>query len=1279
MSANSNFSANNVAPSPMGSVSSSPLAGGNASPVVINQVPPQPVYTTSVNYSRNRKPRTAAAAKGAPRRYKTPINNSHSQVAAGTSSSPVPLTVPVVKSKSDNGKSSCDNRTPIFGGYYPLFDRETSLIKEAVIKNIPHTEGLDESGKRRFPENPHHISAEVRKCMVSSYVRVSGQLYACCASLYASSRDITVVKELKAQCSFSFLYGVYSAKDYYCRAPALRRDTIRSEDEKVDLSTLNKAQFWSKCQEFDSIYMGDVYDTHMGMSVGPLINAILAGPRVKEVVWFGHMMSTPFGIQGESGFYHYHDTTIFAYPHKDPTPSDMYVHPPPFVVNATILDLRCEAHSLGPMGVYVTFRKEGTTSIRDVLEQDRVRLGFKAGALWPFLENGLDNLDFYTYEKYAYQVISDFRYRAEVPRSTSLAMLQSTLLRLLGTDAVMKRAEAYPSAAKTRALIVKATFGFLCKLFNERMAELGDLPQLEELHLSPWWSQVAHAVSSRATIITSTAVAVIGAFRVLQVLRPATVGFNLLSSSIGLFPTYFYSVFGAPVLEDLIFSKICEYVPPYASMIIMALCDGISNMSVTSFVISFLIYYAKLWLLSRGVNHDEVDRLILGLHTSVNLFCFSVGFFENLWYIHPMLAVWCYLIALMFITCAAFLVIWYMLERREIPNNIHVWTVPYDKTGWYIDLANKRARDREYHVVEVTVPQKVNINGTETYTDQVLLRDSRVIMDSATREFVDIRINRMERMEDAMSARKVEYICKIPGMQPFKPPPKTMDAYAYAITKRILSQTPPEKVVLKSGFNSFLLSRIRSGYMEEPITVATEDNVDALFQEVISKLPPGRKADYNSWWKTLESPTRTQQVDFMNGQHWDPSMCMRVLMLKLDEGQEECKPRCLINAHVSLSIFYKRHFDQIHGGLKKEAVEHMRGREGEKLRTFTIFAAGLTHHSLCAQVNEAINKEWIGERVRIVICVAGDDTWLCILEKDMKNQIDTWYYETDATSFDASQGRSLLEEEIGLYESAGVPVEFLRKATFNKISVTVDKHSKINCPINFELDVTGRSTGFPNTSLGNSIVEALIVHECILEVYKVWCSGKRLFREVLDETDIYLNRAKEMGITFKKLYSGPVIERASFLRGFFYYSDSEELRWAPAIGRLAKLSKVLAELSVLYPKIKTTEALHKQYLYDVFYGLRTYDWPECMVWTQKMNDPPVNKLVSQGLERNPSSLISDENAGQAYSLEVLQRRYADLRVVDEDGLNSFETPFMSECSLEEVQDVLNAFYRYDYR
>lgn len=1206
----------------------------------------------------------AQRGRGGPR-----VRTSYSQVAASASSSDTTPQVVPVKLNTDNGKTFIDNQCPIFGGFDFLFNVEASKLNKRCT-NIPHT--VDSQSI----ENPHHIAAEVRRNAFRNYVRSSGNLYSVCASLYCSSRDITIVKQLQPQSRFNFLYGDFCAKDFYTRAPEIRRMTLLPGDEKVDLTNLKLEAVLGHIGKCDSVYLGDVYQVTSGLILCNFIQLMLGLGRVKEVVWFGHMMSTPIGYQGESGFYHYSGRNVISYPHKDPTPSDVYTHPPPFLLDAgRKWSLKCEAHSLGSMGTYITFRENGSSALRDVLDKNRILLGFKAGALSPYVSTG-ENPDFYVYEKYALKVISEFGYRADLPQSTAFVMLRQVLTRMLGKDDLIKISETYASAADTIRKIYDFTFEYLCKLYNEQMVKFRSTVELEELNLSPWWSQLGKAVSSRASTITSTVVAVVGVVRTLQGLRTGTVAFSLLSSLLGPFPAYCYSIFGAPVVEAELFSWLITKMAPWKAAVLMAALDGVSNCSLTSGIVSLTLWMGLLTFYAAGHDKWFSEKVVLALHIAYNFLCFVTEYSPLLFvlgaYNTGLLIV---LAVLSFYVCLY--TFCYLITKSESALK---------KPGFYTYLYRVRpykkieapAVHTRYENVEVEVPKEIEINGKTVSLLDATLRDVRVEIDETNKSIVENKVER-ENITGSFSSHKVETFCDIDDLGRFIPPPRNVRSYLYAIGKRILSQDPPRTVALEGKFLDVLTLVAKSITTEDPVASVNVDNVEEIFGDVIKDLPSARKETYRRWWD-IPAHTDTWKCAFMSGVIIDESICTRSMMLKLDEGQEICKPRCLINAHVGLNIFYKRHFDKIHGGLKREPIEHTvhSVSTGMDMRTFTIFAAGLTIQSLCNQVSSAIHSKWNeGERIRIIAAVAGDDTWLSIMER-VGDHIDIWYYETDATSFDASQGDGLLNSEISIYEEAGINVELLRKATFKPITVDIDKYSKAGEPIHFALNVTGRATGFPNTSLGNSIVESIIVQECLLKVFAQAIKEKRLFREVLDETTIYVDRAKELGITFKVLYSGPVLEKASFLRGFFYDSGFG-LRWAPAIGRLAKLSKTLADLDVLYPKNLSPEEIREKFQYDVFYGLRTYDWPDSMTLFDFMNESPT--LVVKGFGWNPSGLVHSEEVGQRYSLEVLARRYDFLNLEKTDQAETFAQmiPLLTRPDISQLKSTLAPFYRYDYR
>ena len=694
---------------------------------------------------------------------------------------------------------------------------------------------------------------------------------------------ITIVKELNPPCEFNFLYGVFSDKDFYTRAPELRRANLRQGDKKVDLPSACATYLLNNVTKFESIYMGDVYQCPI--LIPNLIRLLLEteNTQCKEVVWFGHMMSTPIGYQGESGFFHYQNgNRVLSYPHRDPTSSDVYEHPPPFFGTTNGRgDLKCAVHSLDHMGTYITFTKDASTSLIEALKLSRKKLGFSEEALWAVTSDGHENLKFYEYTRYVYKTTSEFRFRADVPQSTALAMLQTALLRNLGMDNLWKHSEAFPSAAEVKHRILKATMSKLRDIYNERITEFREAPPLEELNLQPWWQSLGSAITSRASTIAGTIAAVVGVTRALQGLRRGTIGYSLLQSLIGDIPADLWSVFGAPVAENYLFSRLCYVMPPVVAAFVVAILDGISQGDIGVFILNLFLYLQKLILLSVGEKAEDTDRYVIYSHTINNV---SYTFLK-------------YGVILLPIHQGVGLLLVLAGQIVSIINFVYVFSpliVATDGKMMILDVFFRTiqrpvvsAARKEYDHVPVEIPKTVVINNETRNTTDTLLRDTRVEIDDLNLAGLAMSFA-MDAQEQSFSSHKVEIFAEIPALGTFVPPPRTATSYAYAIEKRILAYRPLDVVTLKSSFLNDIKEVATLALASDEVEVAAPNNVEAIFTEIVREFKPSRRLAYEKWWASLNT---TNKIDFLNGAVKDDSLGTRSFMLKLDDAQLECKPR----------------------------------------------------------------------------------------------------------------------------------------------------------------------------------------------------------------------------------------------------------------------------------------------------------------------------------------------------------------------------------------------------
>jgi len=403
---------------------------------------------------------------------------------------------------------------------------------------------------------------------------------------------------------------------------------------------------------------------------------------------------------------------------------------------------------------------------------------------------------------------------------------------------------------------------------------------------------------------------------------------------------------------------------------------------------------------------------------------------------------------------------------------------------------------------------------------------------------------------------------------------------------------------------------------------------EELFASAIAGLKSSRRQQYEARWQKL---TVEEKKDLANGL-WPASQEVRFRdgFIKRDEKLFLLKPRVIICCDVLLNIMLSARLKAFHDNLKKNTI----WVSEKSIQIGIQFSAGKTVDVLSQDFSSLYSEVANRGDGTVGILVAGDDTLL------MCNKNGTiWFVEYDATAFDATQSRSILEWEVQFYECFGKDVvDSLRKQLFLPIKFEIDGKRII-------VNKDGRSSGFPNTTTGNSLVMAMVVAAGILGE-----SSKIGLTKVIEELstpeaeDAVTRHAASLGMKFKKNSVSDAPERVSFLRGFFYEShqinsliqDASTFRWAPALGRVLKWQITTFDVPKYYRGAALLSGIKvgDLYLNDLIYSVKGFDWPSsCTIFDTAKHTKDIN-----GFEVHPGAIQSDGQSCR-YTDEVMLKRY----------------------------------------
>ena len=267
--------------------------------------------------------------------------------------------------------------------------------------------------------------------------------------------------------------------------------------------------------------------------------------------------------------------------------------------------------------------------------------------------------------------------------------------------------------------------------------------------------------------------------------------------------------------------------------------------------------------------------------------------------------------------------------------------------------------------------------------------------------------------------------------------------------------------------------------------------------------------------------------------------------------------------------------DAIHGALKRDLIVLETG--GVK---FSIaFCAGLDLQSLSIRFSDIVSSGGIG------ILVGGDDS----LVIDVRG-VDPVFVELDMTAFDASIGPSLLRQERELYREMMMLDAYEMKllGQLHELPIDFKLGNKAIGSYAFRINTINRSSGYPDTSLMNSVTNAA----CL---FTVLSDALHQRRDPLDA--LVQNLFNKFGLRAKELNRSIRSYDVSFLRGFFVPSTyvrgwtTSDFCWMPSLGRYVKYAKTFSCPTQLYPGVGLARA-SEFFNADMFNSIKTFPHPD---------------------------------------------------------------------------------------
>jgi len=303
--------------------------------------------------------------------------------------------------------------------------------------------------------------------------------------------------------------------------------------------------------------------------------------------------------------------------------------------------------------------------------------------------------------------------------------------------------------------------------------------------------------------------------------------------------------------------------------------------------------------------------------------------------------------------------------------------------------------------------------------------------------------------------------------------------------------------------------------------------------------------------------------------------CDEVFPNLLEDGIKPFKPRMVISVCSLLNTWMALSVDAIHGALKQDLIV----LEAGGVNFSIAFCAGLDLKNLSIRFSNIVSKKGIG------ILVGGDDS--LVIDTRGVNPV---FVELDMTAFDASIGPHLLRQERELYrEMMNLDANEIKLlGQLHELPIDFKLGNKAIGSYAFRINTINRSSGYPDTSLMNSVTNAA----CLFTVLADALHQRRDPLEALVQ-----NLFNKFGLRAKELNRSIHSYDVSFLRGFFVPSahvrgwTTSDFCWMPSLGRYVKYAKTFSCPTQLYPGVGFARA-SEFFNTDMFYSIKTFPHPD---------------------------------------------------------------------------------------
>lgn len=412
-------------------------------------------------------------------------------------------------------------------------------------------------------------------------------------------------------------------------------------------------------------------------------------------------------------------------------------------------------------------------------------------------------------------------------------------------------------------------------------------------------------------------------------------------------------------------------------------------------------------------------------------------------------------------------------------------------------------------------------------------------------------------------------------------PTKTNKDLMAAIAARLANPELENKNKAHDSIHPTIVEAFRRICEETPDT-KTMIQMNEAYDYSVRNLNNARKTRYE---KEMQGVTSWEDLDkVLNNVKYREGEMKAKEAFPCPKGMSKpVKPRTVISCHPLLNVRYSWFFSRLHKHLATKPTKIVLNTNTD---AYLYFKAGSTWKSMSYDLNQTFHLPGYH------VFVGGDDSFVVSVDHRGKSM----FLEMDATGFDATINKSYLDFELQFYEAA---------AGNNKQVFNSQSYMKIQClPIKFRtypdvhghhpgnktsvvVDIPGRSSGYPSTTVANSSIMALIILSSIQ--YRV-NDPQYLGHAML--TGLAQDISQRSGMKMKEIQLTDIIQKISFLRGWFALdANTGTYVHTPSLGRLVKYGKTFTDPATLF-KSETPEEAALMFANLNLSALRMYPLPD---------------------------------------------------------------------------------------